>query len=100
MVRLPKLVWVFAFFVCWPSMLLAQPLFSMEQNGVKVTLHDDACKVDGVSNLPFKATWEEGGKVFEGCWSPSFDRERVNAFFTDKSVVSFPPGMFKRLVNT
>ena len=98
MVRLPRYVWLLAIIVCWPTLLFAGPLFQMSGEGIRVTLYDDPCKVEGVSNLPFRATWEEGGKTFDGCWSPSFDRERVNAFFTDKSVVSFPPAMFKRLV--
>jgi hypothetical protein len=83
---------------CWPSIVLSEPRFRGEGQGIVVTLYDDKCELDNVTNLPFKATWQENGKTTEGCWSIAFDRERINTFFVDdKSVVSFPPSMFTKL---
>jgi hypothetical protein len=98
MIRLPRYVLFLAVLFCFPTLVFADPLFAFEKDGIRVVLTNDPCKLSEVSNLPYRATWEEKGQTFEGCWSPSFDRQRVNAFFvSDKSVVSFPPQMFSRV---
>jgi hypothetical protein len=96
--KLPMWVVIFAYLVSWPASVFADPLFAFEKDGIRVVLTNDKCALSEVSNLPYRATWEEKGQTFEGCWSPSFDRQRVNAFFvSDRSVVSFPPQMFSRV---
>lgn len=94
---IPKWISVLIFLTCWPAAVLSQPRFALNEGGVVVTLTDDACELKDVSNLPYKATWEEKGQTYQGCWGIAFDKERVNLFFTDKSVVSFHPAMFKKV---
>jgi hypothetical protein len=50
--------------------LNAEPKFSANVDSGKVVLHDDKCTLTEVTNLPFRAQWVEGNKVFEGCWTP------------------------------
>jgi hypothetical protein len=76
----------------------AEPRYALQGQGVTVTLTDEKCALDAVTNLPYRATWTENGQTFEGCWSISFDEQRVNVYFgNDKTVVSFPPSMFSKV---
>src|SRR5688572_21050302 len=52
----------------WHTKAHAEPRFQVVADGARVVLHDDKCAVAAVANLPYKATWEEKGKVFQGCW--------------------------------
>lgn len=100
MIKLPRWFWIAAFLVSLPTLALAEPIYALEDNGVRVVLTDEPCQKSEVANLQFKATWTERGQTYEGCWGPAFDRERINAWFSDRTVVSFPPSMFKRVVGT
>ena len=95
--KLAKWVWVFAFLVCWPSMAFADPMFAFENQGIRIVLTDDKCEMSEVSNLPYKVTWTEKGVTTNGCWGVAFDRQRVNLFFADRTVVSFPPQAFQKV---
>jgi hypothetical protein len=68
----------------------AGPRFQVVADGAKVVLHDDKCAVSAVKNLPYKATWEEKGKVFQGCWGARPDAGVVMFYFDDKSVGIIP----------
>jgi hypothetical protein len=68
----------------------AAPRFSVVADGAKVVLHDDKCAVSAVNNLPYKATWEEKGRVFQGCWGARPDAGVVVFYFDDKSVGIIP----------
>jgi hypothetical protein len=68
----------------------AGPRFQVVADGAKVVLHDDKCAVSAVANLPYKATWEEKGKVFQGCWGARPDAGVVVFYFDDKSVGIIP----------
>jgi hypothetical protein len=68
----------------------AGPRFSVVADGAKVVLHNDKCAVSAVNNLPYKATWEEKGKVFQGCWGARPDAGVVVFYFDDKSVGIIP----------
>jgi hypothetical protein len=57
-----------AFSMIVPTLSMAEPRYSAEVEGVKITLHDDKCALPAVANLARKATWEERGKTFDGCW--------------------------------
>ena len=74
----------------WPTNAHSAPRFQVTQEGVKVVLHDDKCAVGAVVNLPYKATWEEKGKVFQGCWGARPDAGLVVLYFDDKSVGIIP----------
>jgi hypothetical protein len=68
----------------------AGPRFQVVADGAKVVLHDDKCAVSAVANLPYKATWDEKGKVFQGCWGARPEAGIVMFYFDDKSVGIIP----------
>src|SRR4051812_23975857 len=48
-----------------PLLANAEPRLRAEQGGVVITLYDEPCELkDQIANLPYKATWEEKGKVY------------------------------------
>jgi hypothetical protein len=99
MIALPRYVLFLALIFCFPSIVLAEPIFAFEKDGIRLVLTNEKCTLGEVTNLPYRATWTEKGQTFEGCWSVAFDRQRVNAYFvSDRSVVSFPPQMFTKVV--
>jgi hypothetical protein len=81
---------LFAIAATWPTKAHADPRFQVEADGAKVVLYDDKCAVAAVANLPYKATWEEKGKVFQGCWGARPDAGVVMFYFDDKSVGLIP----------
>jgi hypothetical protein len=85
--------------VCWPAAVLAQPMFVTESDGVRIVLFDEPCQVKEVSNLPYRATWTEKGKVYEGCFAANPAFGVVVAYFKDdKSVATIPIDVFKKVV--
>lgn len=61
--------------------------------GVTITLMDSACALtDQITNLPRRATWNEGGKVDEGCYD--LRPPMVWMYFNDKTVVVAPMRVF------
>lgn len=74
----------------WTTGALAEPRFQVVADGARVVLHDDKCAVSAVANLPYKATWEEKGKVFQGCWGARPDAGVVMFYFDDKTVGIIP----------
>ena len=70
----------------------AEARFQVVADGAKVVLFDDKCAVSAVANLPYKATWEEKGKVYQGCWGARPDAGVVMFYFDDKSVGIIPIG--------
>ncbi len=75
----------------------AEAVFQGVGQGVTITIYNEPCKLEAVSNLPFRATWEENGKVTEGCIAPRPDAGLVVGYFADKAVALMPIDMFKRL---
>jgi hypothetical protein len=75
----------------------AEPLFQASVGGVRVLLHNDKCAIEAVSNLPFRATWLEGEKVYEGCWGPRPDFKVVVLYFTDKTIGLAPMSTFSKV---
>ena len=68
----------------------ADPRFQVVADGARVVLHDDKCAVSAVTNRPYKATWEEKGQVFQGCWGARPDAGVVMFYFDDKTVGIIP----------
>lgn len=85
---LPFLLLVPMFFLAVHS--LAKPVAQASQGGITITLHDDPCKSEAVSNLPYRITWTEKGKTFEGCFT--VNQGIVVAYFTDDKTVAIMPG--------
>ena len=64
----------------------AAPMAEASEDGAKITLTDEACKLTAVSNLKHRATWQEKGKTYEGCYGVH-PAGLVLAYFADKTVV-------------
>lgn len=78
----------------------AEPRLAVTQGNVTVTLYDDPCELgEKVTNLQFKATWQEGGRTFNGCWNARPDLEVVVAYFDDLTVALIPFRDLKRVTN-
>ena len=78
--------------------VFAEAAFQGTGQGVTITVFNEPCKLDAVTNLPFRATWEENGKVTEGCVAPRPDAGVVVGYFADKTIALMPIQMFKRLI--
>ena len=75
----------------------AEPLFRGEGQGVVITLFNEPCRLDAVTNLPYRITWEEKGKTVEGCFAPREDAGVVVGYFADKTVALMPVQMFVKV---
>ena len=84
------LLFLLALAATWPTNANADPRFQVVADGARIVLHDDKCAVGAVVNLPYKATWEEKGKVFQGCWGARPDAGVVMFYFDDKTVGIIP----------
>ena len=96
-------------FVSWLALLLAlviggavvvahaEPVAEARSETTRIVLHSDKCALKEVANLPRRATWEEGGKVYEGCWGGRPDSGMVLAYFSDRTVVAIPLQVFQAL---
>ena len=99
--RFPKLmvpspIWAVVFglilaVALYAGKALSSPRFVATDGTTSITLHDEPCELkEVVTNLPYKATWTENGKSFEGCWGSWVNDQRVLAYFTDKTVALIP----------
>ena len=70
----------------------SEPIMFLEAGGIRVTLYDEPCALDAVSNLPYRATWETKNEKFEGCFGDGGGI--VGFYFSDRSVVFIPAGAF------
>ena len=83
----------------WPTKAHAEPVMQTSEGGVTVQLWTDACALQKqISNLPYKATWHENGKVIEGCWGARPDAGVVIFYFADKTVGMAPIQAFVKVV--
>jgi hypothetical protein len=96
--KIPALL-AFLIFVCtWPAAVFAQPIFAAETDSVRIVLYDEPCAFQDTVKLPFRATWTEKGKVYEGCFAPHPHVGVVVAFFKeDKSVAAIPMEAFRKV---
>lgn len=74
----------------------AKPIAAADVGGVIVTLTDEPCAVKEVSNLPHRATWAQGSKVFEGCWGVKHGAV-VSYWREDRTVAVLPAQAFRAL---
>jgi hypothetical protein len=76
--------------------LNAAPIMQANVEGVRILLYSDPCLMkDKVSNLPYRATWTENGKTFEGCWAGN--QGQVVGYFSDMSVALMPAQIFSKV---
>jgi len=71
----------------------AEPFAVLQNNKAVVTLHKEACALRDVSNLKHRATWEEDGKRYEGCFGVFFN-QAIGFYFDDKQVAVIPVAAF------
>lgn len=82
----------------FPLLAHSEPLFQTSGEGITITLHSEACALKEVTNLPRRATWDEKGKTFEGCWRLSQSGYVLFYFLEDKTVGDAPAQVFKKVV--
>lgn len=89
---------LFALAATWPTKANALPIAqTVTQDGQKIVLTDEECRLDAVKNLKHRATWTENGKVYEGCYwvHPA---GVVLGYFADKTVVMIPVQTFTQVI--
>jgi hypothetical protein len=71
----------------------AEPFAILQDKHAVVTLHREACLLKAVANLKHRATWEEDGKRYEGCFGVFFN-QAIGFYFDDKQVAVIPVAAF------
>jgi hypothetical protein len=71
----------------------AEPFAVVRNGNASVTLHREACGLKDVANLKHRATWEEDGKRYEGCFGIFFNAA-IGFYFDDKQVAVIPVAAF------
>lgn len=75
----------------------AEPFAQVQSvDGVRIVLYREDCALSAITNLPGRATWEDNGKVFEGCWGVRPNMSVVLMYFDDKTVAAIPISSFER----
>jgi hypothetical protein len=69
----------------WSGKVYAAPMFTAATENAIITLTDEPCALEAISNLKYRATWVEKEKTFEGCWAPHRELGVVIAYFDDKT---------------
>ena len=95
---IPWLIWVLVILmVVMVTKAFAGPIAEgAGDNGAKITLYNDPCKLKEITNLANRATWNEKGKVWEGCFG-IHPYGVVLAYFNDGTVVIMPVDIFKQV---
>jgi hypothetical protein len=78
----------------------AEARFIARSGTAVIVLHDEPCALPAVTNLLFRATWLQDGKLNEGCWSPSAVLPVVMMYFDDKTVAVAPVQAFEKANGT
>lgn len=84
----------------WATKAYAEPILSASDGNARVTIYEEKCARDEVTNLSNRATWEEKGKVNEGCAAYRPDLGVVIFWFDDKTVTVIPAAAFGRVTGT
>jgi len=96
--KLPRWFWVFAFLVCWPTLLFAETFSATNQNG-KITRTAEPCQLGGWFKEWRSAKWFYQGKDYEACWTVQKNSEGGPLIvLVDSSgvVSSVPPAAFRK----
>lgn len=75
---------------------IADPLYIAKHEDTVVVLYSTPCKLDSVSNLKRRATWQDKNGSHEGCWGSSPQMGLVILYFADKTVVAMPTQFFEK----
>ena len=75
----------------------AEPIAQGGNSKITITLYDEPCQLkDQITNLQYRATWEEGGKKFKGCFAIN-EMGIVIVYFEDKTVIATPAQAFHKV---
>lgn len=98
MVVLPWLLWAFiAATAIWATKAHALERYeAISEDGVRIVLHDDQCRLAAVKNLKSRITWHEKGAVVEGCYGQHPSGVLI-AYFADFTVALFPMNVFQAI---
>lgn len=88
-----------ALVLSFPLLVNAAAIAVAQEAGITVVLTDEPCTLAAVSNLSRRATWEEKGKKYEGCYAVA-DSTVVAYFAEDRTVTVIPLSVFVKAVNT
>ncbi len=80
-----------------PLLAHASAIATAGGEGVRITLYDEPCAIEAVSNLPLRAQWVEGEKTYEGCWSGSRILPLILTYWSDRTVVAIPRSAFSAI---
>ncbi len=83
-----------------PTIALAGPVAVAQNDGARITLYNDPCRMSHVVDLPYRATWEENGVLHEGCYGMHQAIPVVVMYFTDRSIALAPRGIFAAVSGT
>lgn len=82
------------------SPAFSAPIYQADQEGVKIVLFDEDCKLKEVTNLKKRATWTEKGRTYEGCYGGHPFFPIVMGYFSDRTVVALPSEIFIKVHGT
>lgn len=96
--RVIIIVGLLLLFLFFASASEAKPIAALSEEGVTITLYDDKCPLTKkVTNLPYRATWKDKDKSFEGCAGSTAGGQIIVLFFDDNTVAVLPAGVFQRV---
>jgi hypothetical protein len=72
------------------------PIAQLKAEGITLLITDEPCQLKAVGNLPYRATWTEKGKTFEGC-AGGHPMGIVMFYWDDKSVSVAPVQAFTKV---
>jgi hypothetical protein len=97
MPKLPRWFVALAFLVSLPTLVFAEPMLAFQDQGVRIVIYTEDCALKNVvTNLPKRATWEEKGKVYEGCAAGTPFGFVMFYFAGDKTVALVPADGFTK----
>ena len=102
MTVLPWAVWlallVMVILALWAGKVFAEPIVMASNGKVTITVYSEPCAFpDHVTNLPIRATWNEGGKVIEGCAGRDAENGIAVFWFSDKTVFTLSLSAFVKV---
>lgn len=98
MIPRSAMTWALAFLlavcmIAFATIAQAKPTHIAQEGGITITVYDDKCALSAVS-MPFRATWKEESKHYEGCVI-QHPTGILIFYFTDRSIVLLAPQMFR-----
>ena len=77
----------------------AEPAAVITAPGLVISLFDEDCKLEAITNLPLRATWTRNGKTLEGCFGIFRESSAVGAYFEDKTMVVAPLSAVQKVLS-